>query len=124
MSRRNSRDEAFKVLYAREVDGSYDPEYNSQFTEKLVGGVLNNQEQLDEQLSQYLNDWRIDRIYPVERVLLRAGAFEILKMETSKAVVINEAVELAKTYGDEGTGSFVNGILDNFEKPTEKQPAE
>lgn len=124
MSRRDSRDAAFKVLYAREVDGSYDPGQDSDFTDKLVSGVLENEDQLDTELSQYLNDWRIDRIYPVERVLLRAGAFEILNMDTSKAVVINEAVELAKKYGDEGTGSFVNGILDNFEKPKEKQPAE
>lgn len=124
MSRRDSRDEAFKTLYAREVDGSYEPEDESEFTGKLVEGVLEEQDELDEQLSEYLNDWRIDRIYPVERVLLRAGAYEILNMDTSKAVVINEAVELAKTYGDEGTGSFVNGILDNFEKPSETTTAE
>lgn len=124
MSRRDSRDAAFKILYAREVDGSYTPEEDSGFAEMLVEGVLEKQDELDEELSKYLNDWRIDRIYPVERVLLRAGAYEILHMETSKAVVINEAVELAKTYGDEGTGSFVNGILDNFEKPSEAKAAE
>jgi N utilization substance protein B len=117
MSRRESRDAAFKILYAREVDGSFSPETDSDFTEKLVEGVLDNEDELDEKLSNHLNDWRIERIYPVERVLLRMGAFEILRTETSKAVVINEAVELAKTYGDEGTGSFVNGILDNFVKP-------
>lgn len=117
MSRRQSRDEAFKTLYAREVDGSYSPEQDSEFTDKLVEGVLANEDDLDGKLSNHLNDWRIDRIYPVERVLLRMGTFEILRTETSKAVVINEAVELAKTYGDEGTGSFVNGILDNFAKP-------
>lgn len=124
MSRRESRDEAFKVLYAREVDGRYQPETDNDFTDKLVEGVLDNEDQLDERLTEHLNDWRIDRIYPVERVLLRTGAFEILQTETSKAVVINEAVELAKRYGDEGTGSFVNGILDNFEKPEEKVQAE
>jgi N utilization substance protein B len=117
MSRRKSRDEAFKILYAREVDGSYSPETDSEFTDELVEGVLGSEDKLDDQLSNHLNNWRIDRIYPVERVLLRMGAFEILRTETSKAVVINEAVELAKTYGDEGTGSFVNGILDNFAKP-------
>lgn len=124
MSRRKSRDEAFKVLYAREVDGRFEPEEDSDFTGKLVEGVLQREDDLDEKLTEYLNDWRIDRIYPVERVLLRTGAFEILHTETSKAVVINEAVELAKTYGDEGTGSFVNGILDNFEKPSENLSSE
>lgn len=116
-SRRDSRDKAFKSLYAREINGNFKPENASSFTEQLVDGVLENQDDLDEALTEYLNDWRIDRIYPVERVLLRAGVYEILHMDTSKAVVINEAVELAKRYGDDGTGSFVNGILDNFEKP-------
>jgi N utilization substance protein B len=119
MSRRKNREEAFKTLYAREVGGQYQPESESEFTDNLVDGVMDHQDDLDDNLSEFLNDWRIDRIYPVERVLLRTGAFEILQTETSKAVVINEAVELAKKYGDEGTGSFVNGILDNFEKPSE-----
>lgn len=117
MSRRESRDEAFKALYAREISGHYDPD-DIEFAQKIVSGVKKNQDQLDDRLTEHLNDWRIDRIYPVERVLLRAGAYEILHMETSKAIVINEAVELAKRYGDDGTGSFVNGILDNFEKPS------
>lgn len=124
MSRRQSRDEIFKALYAREVSGHYDPETSESFADEIVQGVLANQDELDETLSGHLNDWRIDRIYPVERVLLRSGLYEILHMDTSKAVVINEAVELAKRYGDEGTASFVNGILDNFEKPSRSAPAE
>jgi len=118
MSRRQSRDEIFKALYANEISGHYEPETDDPFAGEIVQGVLENQDRLDEILSEHLNDWRIDRIYPVERVLLRSGLYEILHMDTSKAVVINEAVELAKRYGDEGTASFVNGILDNFEKPS------
>lgn len=124
MSRRESRDEAFKALYAREVSGHYDPETSDPFAGTLIEGVVEHQDELDETLSEHLDDWRIDRIYPVERVLLRSGLYEILHMDTSKAVVINEAVELAKRYGDEGTASFVNGILDNFEKPSTTTPAE
>ncbi len=117
MSRRASREEAFKILFAEEVKGQYRPDGTSNFSDELVGGVRGHLPQLDKRLSEFLTDWRIERVHPVERVLLRIGAFEILHTETSKAVVINEAVELAKRYGDENTPSFVNGILDNFEKP-------
>lgn len=121
MSRRKSREEAFKALYAREASGQYGPEQESDFTRTLIEGVISHQDSLDEQLSEHLTDWRMDRVYPVERVLLRLGLFEILHTETNKAVVINEAVELAKEYGDEGTGAFVNGILDNFESPSPEE---
>jgi N utilization substance protein B len=125
MSRHESREEAFKALYAREASGQYTPVNDSEFTRTLIQGVLDHQESLDEQLEEQLTDWRMDRVYPVERILLRLGLFEILHTETNKAVVINEAVELAKEYGDEGTGAFVNGILDNFQKSaTNGSPAD
>lgn len=117
MSRRESRDEALKILYAREVNGDYEPEEITEFTEKLVEGVIKHEDELDDRLKEHLDDWRIDRIYPIETVLLRTGIFEIFHTQTSKAVTINEAVELGKRYGDKDTGSFVNGILDNFKKP-------
>jgi N utilization substance protein B len=115
-SRKKEREEAFKTLYAREVKGNYQPDSGSEFIHELVEGVKNHQEQLDEQLEEELQDWRMERVYPVERVLLRLGLYELLHTDTPKAVIINEAVELAKKYGDSGTASFVNGILDNFKK--------
>lgn len=124
MSRREQREEAFKTLFASEVKGRYKPDHRADFTRELVEGVRDHQETIDEQLSTHLTDWRMDRIHPVERVLLRIGTYEILYTGTSKAVVINEAVELAKKYGDEKTPSFVNGILDNFAKPApDQQPS-
>ena len=117
MSRRESRTEAFKSLYADEVSGQYQPDDPDEFQRELVRGVRNYSDELDRKLTEHLKDWRMDRVYPVERVLLRMGLFEILHTETSKAVVINEAVDLAKQFGDEGTGALVKGILDNFEKP-------
>ncbi len=124
MSRRKRREEAFITLYAREVGGDYEPETENEFTEELVDRVVEHEDFLDDHVSEFLEDWRMDRVYPVERILLRVGAFEILYTERSKAIVINEAVELAKKYGDEGTGSFVNGILDNLEKSTEPARSE
>lgn len=123
MSRREQREKAFKTLFATEVKGQYEPEEWGDFTQELVEGVRGHRETIDERLSKHLTDWRMDRIHPVERVLLRIGTYEILYTDTSKAVVINEAVELAKKYGDEKTPSFVNGILDNFAKPAPDPPS-
>jgi len=115
-SRKKEREEVFKTLYAREVKGNYQPDSGSEFIHELVEGVKNHQAPLDEKLEEKLQDWRMERVYPVERVLLRLGLYELLHTDTPKAVIINEAVELAKKYGDSGTASFVNGILDNFTK--------
>lgn len=124
MSRREARKDAFKSLYASEMSGQYRSAEPDEFSQTLVRGVRHHEEELDRKLTEHLNDWRMERVYPVERVLLRLGLFEILHTDTSKAVVINEAVELAKRFGDEGTGAFVNGILDNFEKPRAKGAVE
>lgn len=117
VSRRGQRQELLKVLYAREVGGSYTPERMSDFQEEIVEGVQQHQSDLDEALSEHLTDWRIDRVHPIERVLLRMGAYEIFHTSINKAIVINEAVELAKQYGHDSTASFVNGILDNLDAP-------
>ncbi|MFP4686578.1 MAG: transcription antitermination factor NusB [bacterium] len=116
MTRKQEREEVFKTLYAREVKGDYSPETDSDFVWQLVDGVKSCRQELDEKLNEQLQDWRMERVYPVERVLLRIGLYELLYTSTAKAVVINEAVDLAKKYGDSSTSSFVNGILDNFDK--------
>ncbi len=114
MSRSKAREAAFKVLYAREVSGDYQPENSSEFTGALVAGTEKHLEEIDKNIESHLDDWRLDRIYPVERVLLRLATYELLWTETPKPIVIDEAVELAKKYGSEDSASFVNGILDNF----------
>ncbi len=115
MSRSKAREEAFKTLYAREVSGDYSPDNNSDFTRTLVEGTGKHLEEIDNKIESQLEDWRLDRVYPVERVLLRLGTYELFWSETPKPIVIDEAVELAKKYGSEDSASFVNGILDNFD---------
>lgn len=114
MSRKEKRKEVFKRLYARELDGQYRGEDNSSFIRKIVDGVVNNKDKLDKLLNEKLEDWRMERVYPVEKVLLRMGLYELIFMDTERAVVINEAVELAKIFGNDDTPAFVNGILDDF----------
>lgn len=114
MSRKKEREEAFKTLYAREVSGDYQPEGESRFIKEIVSGVQQQADELDRLLNDKLQDWRMERVYPVEKTILRMGLYELENMETERAIVINEAVELAKKFGDRDTSSFVNGILDEF----------
>jgi N utilization substance protein B len=70
---------------------------------------------LDEQIQEHLSEWDYDSIGKVEKSILRLGAFEILVQKTDKAIIINEAVELAKELADEKSPKFINGVLDALE---------
>jgi N utilization substance protein B len=81
----------------------------------LVEGVTAHQEELDALIRQYSEHWRLERMAAVDRNLLRLALYELLHQPAIPAkVVINEAVELAKRYGSEESGSFINGILDRI----------
>ncbi|NWK55461.1 transcription antitermination factor NusB [Verrucomicrobiaceae bacterium N1E253] len=84
-----------------------------QQTESLVQGVLTNKENLDEQLSKIVENYSPDRVDPVDRAILRIGAYEILLCDDiPRAVSINEAIEIAKRFGTTESSRFINGILD------------
>ena len=101
-------DEESEVLYSK--DRSY--------AEGLVMGTLENQQAIDEILEQHARDWSIDRMAAVDRNIARMAVFE-LKFQEEKvdtAVIINEAVNLAKTFGTDDSSRFINGILSSVEK--------
>jgi N utilization substance protein B len=80
--------------------------------ERMVTGVLAHQEDLDRQIDAVSAHWRIKRMPVVDRAILRLGLYELLyEPETPPAVVVAEAVRLAKMFGTEKSGVFVNGIL-------------
>jgi len=82
---------------------------------KLVEGVAAHQEELDALIRQHSEHWRLERMAAVDRNLLRLALYELLHQPAIPAkVVINEAVELAKRYGSEESGSFINGVLDRI----------
>ncbi len=84
---------------------------------KLVEGVATHQEELDALIRQHSEHWRLERMAAVDRNLLRLSLYELLHQPTVPAkVVLNEAVELAKRYGSEDSGAFINGILDCVRK--------
>lgn len=82
------------------------------FSRNLLWGVLNNKAEMDEIIHKHASAWPIDEIAILDRTILRMGLFELLHdAETPPRVVINEAVELAKRFGNESTRRFVNGVL-------------
>jgi len=99
-------------LLTEQADGKIDSDY---FRE-LVDGVTRELTRLDESLSPYL-DRSIESIDPVERAVLRIGAFELATHpEIPYRVVINEAIEMAKVFGAEQGHKYVNGVLDKAAK--------
>ena len=86
---------------------------DSSFIEQLVDGVIERQSELDGQLTPLAPEWPIEQISRIDRAVLRLGLYELL-YSTEKVphkVVINEAVELAKSFGSDNSGKFVNGVL-------------
>ncbi len=125
ISRRRCREWALQLLYQADYRGHRQgevPRFWRQFGEggqapaylvQLVQGVAEHQEELDRLIRQHSEHWRLERMAAVDRNLLRLALYELLHQpEVPAKVVINEAVELAKRYGSEESGSFVNGILD------------
>jgi transcription antitermination protein NusB len=82
----------------------------------LVDAILANKERIDEVLAQVVENFAPERIDPVDRAILRLGAYELLHAATPQKVVINEAIELAKRFGTTDSGRFVNGVLDRVAK--------
>lgn len=122
-----SRDFAVQFLYQCEADKLFyfSDEHFYNFLEHfkvddvarvylkaLTQGVLSNINRLDEIISTHSKNWKITRMAATDRVILRMATFEILEKMAPNKVILNEAIELAKKYGTEHSGAFVNGVLD------------
>jgi N utilization substance protein B len=88
------------------------PEGARAFAKELVTGVAARGPALDAEIARHAQRWRISRMAAVDRNILRLGAFELLHSDAPAAVVIDEAVELARRFGGDRSPGFVNGILD------------
>jgi transcription antitermination protein NusB len=83
-----------------------------EFGEKLFIGVRDNRRQIDDLVSAASNNWKLARMAAIDRNVIRLAVFEFLHFGTPGPVAINEAIELARRYGDNDSPQFVNGILD------------
>ncbi len=95
-------------------DGGLDAEGQA-FANELVLGIGRELAKVDEAIRAASENWRIERMPRVDRNVLRLGAYELLFLaDVPRRVTINEAIELAKRYGDAGSPAFVNGVLDRI----------
>lgn len=125
MSRRQGRDLALKALYQHDLVGTNPhqalaylaedeetPEEARVFATELIDGTLAHRVEIDAKIAAYARDWRVERLAPLDRNILRLAIFQIMfRGDIPASVAINEAVELAKTYGEAESSRFVNGIL-------------
>jgi N utilization substance protein B len=82
-----------------------------EFAQDLVESVLDHRQEVDEAITSHAKNWRISRMATVDRNILRLGVFELLYSDLPKAIVISQAVELAKKFSTAKSGAFVNGVL-------------
>lgn len=134
MSRRESREAAFKFLYQLEfrtddtsiqkavfLDINMIPEQDLDYFNEITDGVMKQKELLDSTYSPLLIGWKIDRIPKIDLILLRIACYEIMFMKTiPTSVSISEAVILAKRYSTEESKSYINAILGKL-TPGEKE---
>lgn len=104
---------------------SFAPEYpDHSFTEKIVKEVAKKINKIDHYIEKYAPEWPLDQITNIDRNILRIGIYELIfNADIPAKVAINEAIEMAKIYGGESSGKFVNGVLGSIYKkigPMEK----
>ncbi len=122
MSRKTAREELFKILFEIELTGKLpedildknENEYSlkdGEFIRSYAKEVTENIEEIKIIINENMKNWKLSRLGTVERVLLKIATYELLKTEVGTEIIINEAVELAKVYGDEKSYEFINGVL-------------
>jgi len=135
--RHASRELALRTLYAYEVDpgGSWETMMESiaendqlgvkviKYAQTLVGAAVKNREPIDALIARKAVNWELRRMAAVDRNVLRMATAELMRLKDQVPfkVVIDEAVELAKTYGTDDSGKFVNGILDSIRRELYKK---
>ncbi len=125
-TRRRAREIAVQILYQADIAevplseafATYESYFRPSpkaldFAKELVNGVAKHQEELDAWIARFSKNWRIDRMSAIDRNILRLATYELFhRPDIPPRVSINEAVELAKSFGSEESAAFVNGILD------------
>ncbi|HEY1340004.1 MAG TPA: transcription antitermination factor NusB [Bryobacteraceae bacterium] len=143
-SRRRSRQRALQILFQwdarrQPVDDAINAYYDTLYSEEqperdpfvadLVRGAVEHLAEVDEQITRHAEHWRMERMPAVDRNILRLAVYEMIHGGTPAAVVIDEALELARKFSNEESVQFVNGVLDAIHReaagaaPAVKPPA-
>lgn len=131
MKRTEARELAFKLIYSLEIQNTMDEEQIELFLQEneieekaevdyikqVFTGIKENKEEILSLIESNLKEkWSIGRIAKIDLAILKVAIYELIHLKLPYKVVINEAVELAKKYGDDNSKSFVNGILASIVK--------
>jgi transcription antitermination protein NusB len=137
--RRRAREAALQMLYHVEIGrasaqeavvtywpshdaGNEVPEALRQFANALVHGTMERLPEIDAIITAHAQNWRLERMIVIDRIVLRLCVYELLaEAETPARVVINEGIELARTYSGEEAVAFVNGVLDSVRKELKRE---
>lgn len=125
MGRKKARDNAFKCVYQFEFVGkdntdnilqycyeeNNNEEEEKEYIQKIVLGVSEKYDEINRIILSKLKGWTINRIAKIDLAILRLSIYEIMYTDVPDKVSVNEAVEIAKTYGDDNSSNFVNGVL-------------
>jgi N utilization substance protein B len=128
--RRKAREETLRILYRLEFDNRPPEETLAQYWEDkranqttreystwLANGIISHQKKIDTFIQNASEHWRLSRMAIIDRNILRMAVFELLYEEDiTPAIIINEAIEIAKRYSGDEAATFVNGILDAIRK--------
>lgn len=131
-TRRRAREVVLQVLYEEDLHPLREPEAAREFlanrllhhaalvafAEQLWEGVKTHRNELDAILTKHSANWSVKRMATIDRNVLRMAAYEMIYGKVPGRVAINEAIEIARRYGNQNSGQFVNGILDRVLKQT------
>lgn len=109
----NGADQAQVFDFLKANKHEFAPAFDDQgFMETLIKNVLKHKQEIDEYIVKYAPEWPLEQITTVDRNILRIGVYELVfSPDVPSKVAINEAIELAKTFGGQASGKFVNGVL-------------
>ncbi|MDQ0224955.1 transcription antitermination factor NusB [Metabacillus niabensis] len=129
MKRRTAREKALQALFQVNVSKTdpneaivhaLDEQKSDQFMESLVFGTIEHEKELDELITPHLVNWTIDRLANIDKTILRMAVYELkYEHDIPANVTLDEAVELAKAFGDEQSSKFINGVLSKIKKDIE-----
>jgi len=132
-TRHQARESVITLLYAEDIGNENIEKFlddiledkkirnkQKEFALNLYRGVEEHLEELDSEINKHLKEWKIEELGNIERAILRLGAYELLHSDLDDAVVINEAIELAKTLGADTAPKFINGVLDAIKRDKKK----
>jgi N utilization substance protein B len=129
-ARRKARELALQMLFQRDISGNQPEQIIDTFEElqkskpntrefatKIFRGTVAHVDQIDGMIQNQAENWRLTRMAAVDRNIIRMSVYEFLhETDTPKLVIIDEAIEIAKKYGTQKSGQFINGILDGILK--------